>query len=215
MNIYCIPGLGTDERLFRNLKLENAEIKYIHWVKPDHQDSVSTYAEKLIPQINLTHPFALLGVSLGGILAVELSSKINPEKVFIISSLKSSKEFPMYIRFFRWTNIGCFITAKLLKSTKPFIQLLFGRMNASDKKLIYKMIDDADNDFTPWAAKAIIKWRSKDEETPFEKIVQIVGDKDLIYNYIDIKKCQVIKDGTHVMILNKTHLINTIVDQNL
>jgi esterase/lipase len=215
MYIYCISGLGADERLFRNLKLENAEIKYIHWIKPDHQDNVSTYAEKLIPQIDLTHPFALLGVSLGGILAVELSLKINPEKVFVISSLKSSKEFPIYIRFFRWTNIGYLITAKLLKSTKPIIQLLFGQMNASDKNLIYKMIDDADNDFTPWAAKAIIKWQSKDAEIPFEKIVQIVGDKDLILKTIDIKNCHVIKDGTHLMILNKTHLINTIVDQNL
>ncbi|MBU2045171.1 MAG: hypothetical protein KJ712_00395 [Bacteroidetes bacterium] len=111
INIYCIPGLGTDERLFSKLKLKNAEIEFITWVKPDKKDDITSYAEKLIPQIDLSLPFALLGVSLGGILAVELSSKINPQKVFVISSLKSSKEFPFYIRFFKWMRVKYLISA--------------------------------------------------------------------------------------------------------
>lgn len=48
MNVYCISGLGADERLFRNLKLTNADKKFVNWVKPDKIDTISSYSDKLI-----------------------------------------------------------------------------------------------------------------------------------------------------------------------
>ncbi len=213
MDIYCISGLGADERLFKNLKIANATLKYINWVKPDKNDDISSYAEKLIPQIDQSQPFSLLGVSLGGVLAVEISSKINPKKVFVISSVKSTKEFPFYFKWMRWMKVKYLISARLLKSAKPLIELFFGKMSKADKKLISKMIDDADTIFTPWAAKAIIAWQSKDHLTPFHKILQIVGDKDLIFRHSNIKECIVINGGTHVMILDKALEIGKIIDR--
>ncbi|MEO5911004.1 MAG: alpha/beta hydrolase [Pelobium sp.] len=212
MNLYCISGLGADERLFIKLKPENYHLKFINWVKPEKNDTISSYSDKLISQIDLDHPFALLGVSLGGIIAVELSTKVNPEKIFVISSVKSSKEFPFYFKLFRLFRVKYIITSKLLKSAKPLVELFFGKMNGSDKQLVFKMIDDADNDFTPWAAKAIIQWHSKDRLIPFDKIVHIMGDKDLIFRYSRIKDCHVIKGGQHIMILNRTKEIQNIIE---
>jgi len=212
MNVYCISGLGADERLFRNLKLTNADKKFVNWVKPDKIDTISSYSDKLIVQIDQSKPFSLLGVSLGGVIAVELSSKINPEKVFVISSVKSSKEFPFYIILLNWLKVKYIISSKLLKSGKLFIELFFGKMNKSDKHLINKMIDDTDEVFTPWVAKAIIEWQSKDNLTPFNKIVQIVGDKDLIFRHANMKDCVVVKGRTHVMILDKAFEISGIID---
>nr|MBC7612469.1 hypothetical protein [Pseudopedobacter sp.] len=215
MNIYCIPGLGTDERLFIKLKLENADIKFINWVKPNTKDSISSYADRLIIQIDQSKPFSLLGVSLGGVIAVELSSKINPVKVFVISSVKSSKEFPFYITILKWLKVKYIISSKLLKSGKPLIEFFFGKMNPSDKHLINKMIDDADEVFTPWAAKALIDWQSKDEQIPFKNIVHIIGDKDLIFRHSKIKNCHVIKGGSHLLILNQSQSVNAILNQYL
>lgn len=212
MNLYCVSGLGADERLFAKLKLENYDIKFINWVIPQKDDTISSYSEKLIPQIDIDNPFALLGVSLGGVIAVELSTKVQPEKVFVISSVKSSKEFPFYFKLSRWFRVKYIITSKLLKSGKPLMELFFGRMNPTDKQLISKMIDDADNIFTAWAAKAIIQWKSKDELIPFDRIVHVIGDKDLIFRYSNIKNCHVIKGGTHVIILNRTREIQRLID---
>lgn len=74
------------------------------------------------------------------------------------------------------------------------------------------MIDDTDEVFTPWVAKAIIEWQSKDNLTPFNKIVQIVGDKDLIFRHANMKDCVVVKGRTHVMILDKAFEISGIID---
>ena len=60
MNVYCISGLGADERLFRNLKITNADLKFINWVKPDRNDSISSYSDQLIAQIDLNLPFSSL-----------------------------------------------------------------------------------------------------------------------------------------------------------
>ena len=181
MNLYCIPGLGADERLFRNLKPEAYQLKFIHWVKPDAKDTLESYAEKLIPQIDQTQPFSLLGVSLGGIIATILSAKINPIHVFVISSLKSSKEVPMAFKVLNALKVKFLFNSTLLKKIKPLIGLFFGKMNRTDQHLVFKMIDDADEHFLPWAAAAIIEWKSNDANTPFHKIVQIVGDKDLVF----------------------------------
>jgi len=215
MNLYCIPGLGADERLFRNLKPEAYQLKFIHWVKPDAEDTLETYAEKLIAQIDQTQPFSLLGVSLGGIIATILSGKINPIHVFVISSLKSSKEVPFAFKVLNALKVKFLFNAKLLKNIKPLIGVFFGKMNRTDQHLVFKMIDDADELFLPWAAAAIIAWKSNDAYTPFHKIVQIVGDKDLVFRYSKIKNCKVIKGGTHVMILNRAKEINEIINQTL
>lgn len=213
MNLYCIPGLGADERLFRNLKSEAYELKFIHWVSPDAKDTLESYAEKLISQINQKQPFSLLGVSLGGIIATILSAKINPDRVFVISSLKSSKELPFSFKVLNVLKIKFLFHASVLKKVKPLISLFFRKMNKTDHQLVIKMIDDADEHFLPWAAAAILAWKSKDTLTPFHKIIQIVGDNDFIFKYSKIKNCKVIKGGTHFMILNRANEINAILNQ--
>lgn len=211
MNIYCIPGYGTDSRLFKNLQLKNYDIKFINWVKPDQHDNLSDYATKLIPQIDTSKPFALLGMSLGGFLAVELSHQIKPEHIFILSSVKSSSEIPSYLGFIQHIGIQHIISAKIVKRSKWLVQPIFGKVDAENKKLMYQMIDDADSEFTTWAGKQIIVWKSEDNLTPFQKITHIIGDRDLLFSK-KIANAHIIKQGTHLMVLDKTAEINMIID---
>jgi surfactin synthase thioesterase subunit len=58
-----------------------------------------SYAKKLSHQIDTTQPFILIGVSLGGMLATEMTDFIQPEKTIIISSAKNKYELPHRYRF--------------------------------------------------------------------------------------------------------------------
>lgn len=214
MNLYCFPGLGADDRLFRRLQLNHYQIKNIHWLTPHQNESLADYSSRLIAHIDQTKPFALLGVSLGGIMVTELSHQLPAEHFFVISSVKSSKEFPFYLGLFRRLGFKHIISAGFLKALKSIIPFLFGRMNKMDKQLIFKMIDDADPLFLSWAAKAILTWKSKDELTPFHKITQIVGDRDLIFRHSNIQNCRIVKGGTHVMILNRAQEISAIINES-
>ncbi|MBC7654369.1 MAG: hypothetical protein H7098_07845 [Oligoflexus sp.] len=105
------------------MRIANANLKCIYWVKTYKNNDISSYADQLISQIDQSQPFSLLGVSLGGILAIEHSNKINSEKVLVISSVKSSKEFPFYFKLMRWMKVIYLISSKLLKSTWLLIEL--------------------------------------------------------------------------------------------
>ena len=63
MVIYAIPGLGTTEQLYVNTKISGVEIIVLDWPTPEKNDTMETYAQKFLPQINMSKPFCLLCVS--------------------------------------------------------------------------------------------------------------------------------------------------------
>src|SRR3546814_17690371 len=79
--IYLLPGMGADHRLFSRLDLPGLNPKVLQWVPPGEGDSLGDYAKKLQPQITSTEDAVLLGVSLGGMLAVELARLANRKSV--------------------------------------------------------------------------------------------------------------------------------------
>lgn len=212
IDLYCIPGYGTDKRLFKNLNLANYRLRFIEWPTPNRTDTLGLYADRIISQIDISKPFSLLGISLGGFLAVELSAKINPQKVFVISSLKSSKEFPAYWFLLRWFGVPYLINSLTVRRSKWLIKPIFGKMNKEDNITMNQMIDDAADKFTTWAPKAISKWKSKDTLTPFKKIVHIIGNKDLLYSKGKIKNYHLIENGSHLMIFDHANEIGKLVD---
>jgi pimeloyl-ACP methyl ester carboxylesterase len=71
MNAYFISGLGADKRIFSKLKLnEKINIIHIDWITHNKNESLAAYAERLSNVIDITQPFALVGVSFGGMIAV-------------------------------------------------------------------------------------------------------------------------------------------------
>lgn len=79
MNVYFISGLGADKRIFSKLTL-SAEFDIIHidWIVPFSKETLVSYAKRLSKVIDVNNPFALIGVSFGGMIAVEIA------KLFIL-----------------------------------------------------------------------------------------------------------------------------------
>ncbi len=112
MVIYAIPGLGTTEQLYVNTKISGVEIIVLDWPTPEKNDTMETYAQKFLPQINMSKPFCLLGVSFGGMLCTELSKIISPQKTFLISTSKSRNELPWFIKALNYLPIHKMVSEK-------------------------------------------------------------------------------------------------------
>src|SRR5437762_11247016 len=90
ITIYCFPGQGSDKRLFDSLSIDPAfNVKVIEYTTPEKRMDLRSFAKHLSLQIDTTHKFVLLGVSLGGMICAEISEILNPEKTIIISSAKN------------------------------------------------------------------------------------------------------------------------------
>jgi len=99
MKVYFINSLGADRRIFSKIKLR-PELTHIHinWIDFKKNESLEEYAARLSLQIDTSAAFALVGVSFGGMIAVELGKFLKPSTTFIISSSVSRKELPFSYR---------------------------------------------------------------------------------------------------------------------
>ncbi|QEM10324.1 alpha/beta hydrolase [Mucilaginibacter rubeus] len=204
--IYLIAGLGADTRVYNNIGLGyEHEVIMVDWVEPDLNDTLITYAQKLIYQYDIQENSVLIGNSLGGVVAIEIAKLIPVEKVILISSIKTSDEAPRYFKLFRTLPIYKLIPGKVFNSMGGMVKPLFGHMSKEDAWLFGDMLRKSSPVFMKWAMYAILHW--KNEVIP-PNLYHITGDKDLVFDYKRIKGATIVKGGTHIMIFDKAKEIN-------
>jgi pimeloyl-ACP methyl ester carboxylesterase len=96
--IFLIAGLGADTRLFNNIDLGDNDVTPVDWLEPNEHDTLTTYAQKVIHQYFITNNSIVIGVSLGGMIAVEIAKQVRLNKVILISSIKTNNEAPWYYK---------------------------------------------------------------------------------------------------------------------
>src|SRR6476620_10578855 len=99
MNIYFIPGLGADKKIFRSIRVpQDSKAIYIEWIKPLKNENLQSYSYRLAEQIDTTQPFFIVGLSFGGMLATEIVNRYPDGKMIILSSVASAHHLPFYYR---------------------------------------------------------------------------------------------------------------------
>jgi pimeloyl-ACP methyl ester carboxylesterase len=93
VNAYLIPGMGADHRLYQRFDLGNWKVHHLDWV--DHEDSktLADYARVMARRIT-TENNVIIGSSMGGMMAVELSHIIKPLLTVLVSAPTGRQEFP-------------------------------------------------------------------------------------------------------------------------
>ena len=90
--VYVFSGLGADERVFCKINFSGYTVHFIQWIAPKKNEAIEDYSLRLTAQITKENPI-LVGLSFGGMMAVEVAKHISTEKIIIISSAKSKMKF--------------------------------------------------------------------------------------------------------------------------
>lgn len=199
-DIYILSGLGADERVFKNLDLSNYNVCFVKWVIPERNESIENYAARLVQQITVNKPI-LIGLSFGGVMAIEISKLIDFEKVVIISSVKSKKEVPYYYRLAGRIGIHKLLPKGALIHTNFITNWMFGVSSTADKSLLRQIFNDTNSDFLYWAIDKILSWKN---EIQIPNLFHIHGTSDRILPAGFIKSKIEIENGGHLMLLNKS-----------
>ncbi|MCC0176530.1 alpha/beta hydrolase [Waterburya agarophytonicola K14] len=209
-DIYCVSGLGADERVFQKLKLEGYQPIHIRWVEPENGETINNYARRLTEQISSNSPI-LIGLSFGGIIAIEIAKQIDTKKVILISSTKNQKEVPFYFQIFRWLPIYRLIPAKIILW---FGQLLaawfFSLETLAERKLFRAILYDTNAKFVKWAIHQVVTWRN--ELIP-KNLYHIHGESDRIFPYKFVREDFNVKKGGHFMIMNQAEYISNLIQK--
>jgi pimeloyl-ACP methyl ester carboxylesterase len=205
-HIYCISGFGADERIFSKVNFGNNSTHFISWLTPLKKESIEAYAKRMSEIIRHDSPI-LLGVSFGGIMSIEIAKIIKTDNVIIISSIKSFREIPLWMKLSSKLNLDKIIPLRSFPLIEPIENYNLGLENKEELNLVHEYRKNIGQQYTNWSVNQILRW--KNEWQP-AKLVHIHGGKDRIFPIKNIKADYVIADGGHFIIMNRAEKINQI-----
>jgi len=213
--VYCFPGQGADKRLFNSITIDSSKFDMIiiEYDASGELISLEKFAKDISKKIDTSGEFILIGVSLGGMICVELSEILSPSKTIIISSAKNRNEFPQRYKFQKSFPIYKAIPADFLLFGAKVLQPLV-EPDRNNHKLIFKsMLNSKDPIYMKNSIGMIMSWN---RTTNNKKIYHIHGAKD---NTLPLKNIQdpdyIIKDGSHMMTLTRGEEISDILNKIL
>lgn len=198
MNLYFISGLGADKRAFQRIELPaKYKVHFIEWIKNKKDETLEDYATRLTSIIDRSKPFALVGLSFGGIIASTLQDSLKPAVTVLISSASNKRELPWYYRTFGTMRMDKLIPQVFFAPNNPSIYWLFGAKTEAEKKILREILKQNDPSFLKWSIGKIVRW---EQETKPAGVVHIHGTADHILPFKYSKADIAIKNGTHFMI---------------
>jgi esterase/lipase len=206
--IYCISGLGADEKVFSKLKIEGYQLQFINWLKPFRNETLQQYAARMRESITENDPI-LIGLSFGGILCTEIAKQIPVKKIIIISSIKSSVELPFWMRAVAKLSLHKIFPLRSTKLTAPFQNRFLGVYEPDEKMIAGHYRKHADPYYTRWAVDKVVNWKN-DWQHPH--LFHLHGDNDKMFPIKKIKPTYTLHGGGHFMIMNMADEVSTYIN---
>ncbi|MEM7371066.1 MAG: alpha/beta hydrolase [Bacteroidota bacterium] len=198
--LYLIPGLGADARVFSYLDLGDQSHQVIQWEIPHKNEPLASYVDRLLPQIQRESAIDLIGVSFGGIIALEIAKRLPCRRLMLISSLLHSRELPLLTRLLgRITNRSWIPDSWIRQSMNIGANYLFGPLDSEERVLLKRILDDTDIAFVNWATSHILKWEGAEQK---DWGTRLHGTKDRIIPISKVPTCVMIRGGGHMMIVS-------------
>ena len=211
--VYCLSGLGADQRVFNFIKLPGVEMIHVQWLPPGRLETLGTYARRLMAQIDAQQPVTLLGVSFGGIVAQELAALLPCRRVIILSSIKGPAEMPWTISLMRRTGVHRLVPGWLLKDGNTLTgNYYFSIRTRGEARLLREIIRDTDPAFLRWAVNEVVRWQPP---APVPGLVHLHGTADRIFPADHIQNFTPIPGGGHFMVVQEAALLSRLVSEAL
>lgn len=210
-NVYVISGLGVDERVFRDIDFGDVTPIFLKWVTPEKSESIEDYARRLRSQIKSERP-VLIGLSFGGMMAIEIAQQIEPEKIILIASAKSRKEIPWYWKLAGIMNFHKLIPTATLKSVNALSYWFFGVKSHEDKMLLKQIFTETDGVFLRWAIDRLLKW--KNSSIP-QNAYHIHGSSDRLLPIRFVSIDRKVDGGGHFMTVTHAEKCSLVIQESL
>jgi pimeloyl-ACP methyl ester carboxylesterase len=212
--IYFLSGQGSDKRLFDSLTIDpRFEKHYILYSTPSRKATMESFARELAQQIDTTRPFVLVGVSLGGMLCVEMGEFLSPEKIILISSAKNRTEFPFRYRFQRFVPVYYLVPGCIVNAGAKLLQPLVEPDSKHNKETFKSMLSSKNNVYMRRTVRIVMQWK---RTTNSRDVVHIHGNNDHTLPIRALKEVDYcVENGSHMMTLTRAPEISALLGKEL
>jgi len=210
--VYCISGLGADHRIFARLHVHGLEFRPLPWFMPLDEEQMRAYALRMSAGINDKNPI-LLGVSFGGMMAIEISKLIPGSTVIILSSIRERWQMPFWIKAGSWFHLYKLVSPQSVRGSLSLFggrlprleNYLLGVETAEDARLCREFREQADPNFIGWAIRRIVNWQNDWAPASF---YHIHGGKDRMFPLRRVEATNIVPDGGHLMVFNRAEEVS-------
>lgn len=210
MKIYVISGLGADFKVLEKLQFPaRHEVVFIDWLIPEKNESFSEYIDRMTMKVDNSEPFYLLGYSFGGLLVQEIHKRKPAEKVVIMGSIKSDKEKSKLIRAGEITRIPKILPVRFFNEKNANVYGVVRKFFDPKNPRVLQYFRVRDPYYLKWSIEKISDW--KFEENP--EVIQILGDRDIVFPIKNSKPDYIIKGGTHLFPATKYKEVSKILNE--
>lgn len=211
MNIYFLSGLGADETVFHGLQLPGFDRIYLNWIEPLPAERIEDYAKRMAERITEPNPI-IVGLSFGGMLAMEIAKLIPVKQLILISSAKTAKELPPYFRLCSYVPLHTVLPLQSVAGSDALMGFFFGVRTDLQKERLRKIILNSTHGFNKWAINALVHWKNKTINAP---VLHIHGNSDKLLPLAFVNADIIIEGGNHFMIMLKAKEISAHMQQAL
>ena len=202
-----LSGLGADRRLFAPQRAVFDNLVTPDWITPDDGDTLASYAQKMARAVDPHGPCFVGGISMGGMIALEMTRHLDARACFLISSIRSGRELPPRLRALRplaFLAPVAFAAALLfahaaLKIGGPWLSPL--------RRSLFEQFTATQRAFLCWASRAILCWQPGYGEISVP-VLHIHGDRDHLLPARFTRPDVLVPGGGHLLTLTHPDAVN-------
>lgn len=206
--LILLSGMGADERVFRRQRDEFARLLLPGWIDPQPGDDLPRYAQRMAKHVDPGGPCFVGGVSLGGMIALEMARHLDCRGCLLIASVRSPRELPRRARVLK-------PVALLLPRGSGGVPVLAARFALAVAgpllgpvpRNLLRQLADADRHFLRWASMALLRWKPH-EDCRQIPIRQIHGDRDHVLSHTLTSPDVLVPHGGHVLPMTHADEVN-------
>lgn len=211
MKIYSIPGLGFDYRIFENLNFGPYPVEHLSWIEPKVNESLQAYAKRMSSSMTIDDEVAVIGHSMGGVVAQEIAAQRKVDKVILISSIKSRQELPRRFKLIAPLKLYHLFTKEVSVKTVQYWGGQHGFQSHADQELFRSMVGQQTNSYLQWALKNLSLWQAPAIPAA-TRLFQIHGTRDKTFPLHLIQHPDVtIEKGSHILCYKEPQQVNEII----
>lgn len=180
--IFLLPGMGANSKMYQGAWLDVNPATCIDWPSYKGDASLPELARRVATHYRIKNNDILIGSSMGGMVALEISKLLHLDRVVLVGSAIDVSEM---------NSLLTFLTPFVDFAPIEFFQKLAGRHDS----LFQQMFASSDAVFMRTMCKAISTWDGYPGN--LSNVTRIHGEKDKVIKCP--RDCHVIKRGGHLI----------------
>lgn len=208
-NYYLIPGMGANHRIYEKFKLEYGKVHYLNWMEHRKSRTLKDLAIIMAERINTPNNI-IIGSSMGGMMAVELSHIVKPVASILISAPTKKDQFPLILKLIEKAKIHRLASINTIPKLYKLADTFMDFKTDEQREMFYEMLNELPPEFIHFSVRAVLEW--KNQMGPSGKHIQIIGSEDRLFNPKKMYRPIVLQGGGHFSAFDRGDQISEIIN---